>query len=449
MKLFNVWGMRNMCVRFPFSVIASFGAVASANYATHFVFSKNTSIPISLVLTMLVGVILFTALALIAERTTDNLFERMKIQSLGIIPLIFFYLSIVSKHPLNHLSESMVLLFVLWLGSAFVLLLIGQYVERNNEYACWQFSKSLFLRMFFAVFGGIFVFIACVIALHSIATLFDIPIHQNYFVIVWEWIAFVGGPLYVLQGFQRELKTYDNDTHLPELVKKFALYVLRPIAVIYFCIIYSYIVKILFISREWPIGSVALPIIFYCMVIIVSVLLLYPYQTKLLGWLRCLVWTVVPLMPVYFLAIARRIGEYGVTEARYVGILLGVWFVGVVLYTSSVKAWRPTRIVGILGIMMLLISFGPWGVFQISLQSQTGRLVGLFQEYHVLVDGKFQKKNFNELSDEKRGNIYRLARYVFDRGGSDGLSSFFTSQSKEWQTDEEYFETLFVPQNTE
>ncbi|MDP6953888.1 MAG: DUF4153 domain-containing protein, partial [Alphaproteobacteria bacterium] len=95
------------------------------------------------------------------------------------------------------------------------------------------------------------------------------------------------------------------------------------------------------------------------------------------------------LVPIVLLAVAvwARVGEYGVTEARYLLILVLVWLVLIAAGFLTRRAgltWVPLS----LAILLLIGSHGPQGAFAVSMGSQTTILKDLLQANDMLADGK-------------------------------------------------------------
>jgi hypothetical protein len=84
-----------------------------------------------------------------------------------------------------------------------------------------------------------------------------------------------------------------------------------------------------------------------------------------------------------------RIADYGITINRYIIVLLGIWLTIVCSYfalgRTNIK-FIPVS----LAIIMMLASFGYWGMFSVSERSQVNRLKGILEHYKILQDGKVQ-----------------------------------------------------------
>jgi Domain of unknown function (DUF4153) len=96
-------------------------------------------------------------------------------------------------------------------------------------------------------------------------------------------------------------------------------------------------------------------------------------------------------MPVLllFLAAYTRVSAYGLTEQRYLIVLIGVW----ALILAVLRILRPEQfdlrlVPAVLAILLLFASFGPWGAMGTSVLSQTAELAGILRDKGLLADGK-------------------------------------------------------------
>ena len=118
-------------------------------------------------------------------------------------------------------------------------------------------------------------------------------------------------------------------------------FVLVPLLLVYTAILYAYAVKIA-LAWELPKGTLGSLVVGYLLVGAATLLLGYPSRESggalrppvlaLLGGLAAL-----PVV-LLFIAVGRRIADYGVTEQRYLMVLVGVW--ALILAAASHRA-RP------------------------------------------------------------------------------------------------------------
>ena len=131
----------------------------------------------------------------------------------------------------------------------------------------------------------------------------------------------------------------------------------------------------------------------YLLIGAITLLLAYPSRDTSgplvrLFW-RYWVWLAALPVLLLFIAVFRRIADYGVTEPRYLIALVGVW--ALILAGARILSGErfDLRIVpGALSLLMLAASFGPGGAVGFSVMSQKEELAAILTEKGVLVDGK-------------------------------------------------------------
>src|SRR5688572_30329330 len=94
-------------------------------------------------------------------------------------------------------------------------------------------------------------------------------------------------------------------------------------------------------------------------------------------------WWFVALLPslaMLLVAIAKRVGQYGVTEQRYFLLVLALWLLGLALY-YGITASRNIKLIPMtLCAVALLTTMGPWSAYAVSRRSQMNRLDGLLEK---------------------------------------------------------------------
>ena len=93
-------------------------------------------------------------------------------------------------------------------------------------------------------------------------------------------------------------------------------------------------------------------------------------------------WWFVALLPslgMLLVAIAKRVGQYGITEQRYFLLVLALWLTGLAIF-YGVTASRNIKLIPMtLCAVALLTSMGPWSAYAISRKSQVGRFDHLLE----------------------------------------------------------------------
>jgi hypothetical protein len=113
-----------------------------------------------------------------------------------------------------------------------------------------------------------------------------------------------------------------------------------------------------------------------------------------------------------FIAVGRRLADYGVTEQRYLMVLIGVWALVLAILRLLRGANFDLRLVpGVLALLMFAASVGPGGAIGLSVMSQKQQLASLLTGTGILVDGKIVPRG-DGLPDNPLGTDAWRARSI-------------------------------------
>src|ERR1019366_3951409 len=197
---------------------------------------------------------------------------------------------------------------------------------------------------------------------------------------------------------------------------------------IYLLILYAYMFKII-ITAQWPVGWVSYLVIGFSIGGILSLLLIYPVRNDennkwILIFSRFFYFALFPLIILLFLAVKRRVNDYGITEQRYFILILALWLLFIAVYFLLSKSKNIKLIPVSLCILTVAASFGPWGAFNVSLASQENHLKSLLNKYSMLDKGKIVKaKDTIAFKDHKQ--ISSIIDYLVSVHGYKTLQSYF------------------------
>lgn len=386
----------------------------------------------ALLLVSVLGISLFFTIQLIGENNDWSRTQQISARMLGagILGAYFFLL----PDDFDSASGEFIYRYILYLLAAHLLVAIGPYWGRDRMSSFWQYNKTLFLRFLTAVlFSGV-LYIGLIIALGSIDVLLGVDVADQRYFQLFLPIAFIFNTWFFLVGIPRSVDIFDRIQDYPKGLKIFTQNILIPLVIIYVIILYLYTGKIIF-EWIWPEGWVAYLILSFSIAGILALLLLHPIREKTENrWIKKFSKNyfrmLVPLVILLLLAIWRRIDEYGFTVNRYFVLLLGLWLAGIVLYFIISKAQNIKVIPASLGITAFLISFGPWGAFSVSEQSQIHRLEQYLTEYEILKENVIQKASA-PVPFEGRQEISSILRYLNDTHGIEGLQPWFEEDLSE------------------
>jgi len=341
---------------------------------------------------------LITALGFVASLLGDLLAEarvaatRMRLAGQAVIVLLLFAFSYFllpdrvadARPPFWYVY--FILLFALHLGIALV-----PAVNGSGPQVLWRFNLICFLRFFFSSVNAALLFAGLALALVSVDKLFELGLDDALYPQVWIVCAFLAHPLLFLGGLPRP-EALPAEQPFPKALRFTLRFIGLPLVGLYLLILYAYVAKI-GLQWDWPDGWVAMPIFILAVISLLSYVLSLPLAASE-PWARLyhrwLFRLLLPLALVLFLALQVRLGDYGMTINRYLGLALALWLFGI----SLAYLLRPGLKIGWMPFSLLLvclfsIAAGPLGAFDWSERAQAGRVRDMAMRMNVLENGTF------------------------------------------------------------
>ncbi|NMC42339.1 MAG: DUF4153 domain-containing protein [candidate division Zixibacteria bacterium] len=412
--------------RFPLAIACAFAGTIAGLILIDRGESFSPSVLYNVLFAALLGFPLFATIALVARAKAWRLWQSAGLQVIALLALIVYAFMIPSD--LTH-APAAVLLRQLLLALALVLLaMVAPFTGRGRHNGFWQYNKVLFFRLLTAVLFSFVLFLGLSVALAALDNLFGMDIPGKRYGELWSAIAGFFAPLFFLSGVPENLDALDALEDYPRGLRVFAQYILAPLVIVYLIILYAYIAKIIG-QWNWPQGWVSRLILGFSATGIFALALLYPIRERAENrWIKSALrwfWIVIlPLVVVLVLAIWRRVSEYGLTESRYIGIALALWLAAMAVYFIFSRTKSLKIIPASLCVLAMAISFGPWGVFHVSEQSQVNRLQRLLETNHRLVDNRVTAAG-DSVGVEDTRQINAIIAYLNDTHGYAKIQSWF------------------------
>ncbi|WP_442794558.1 DUF4153 domain-containing protein [Pelobium manganitolerans] len=354
------------------------------------------------------GMAMSLALALYAE---THPLPKAKFYLSHVIILVLLALIYLLLAPNQKQADVFVLLII---GFAVHLLVaLAAFNRSSTEVGFWQLNKTFFLRFATSALYSAVLFAGLSIALLSIHTLFNIKWDSEIYLRLWIIIVGLFNTIFFLAGIPQPLAPLNQNPSYPKALKIFTQYVLIPLASIYLLILLVYEVKIL-LQWSLPNSSVAILVLGYAVFGMLSILLVHPIRKQeenkwIQFYSKSFYVLMLPLLLLLSVAIWKRVADYGITESRYILIVLALWLAFVTLY-FLIKGRDHIRIVPIsLLIVSVCAMLGPWGIKSVSKASQTARLA---------------KQLSLPVTKERDVEIRNLVRYLNENYGAKTLQPF-------------------------
>jgi len=292
---------------------------------------------------------------------------------------------------------------------------------KTDKYDTRKIWLFLDLKVAFSIIVGICVFGGFSLAIVAIRTLF-FPDWKDFYKLILSFSALSFGTIspWVLLGTIPaidKIKDVEVNEKPFNLISKF---VLIPVVIFYLIILYVYFGKVLLFS-ELPKGMTSYLILSFCGAGIITYSLVIKEAKKAAKsvsgiFVKLFFFFVAPLILLLWYAVWLRIDSYGVTENRYLlivfSLLLTIW----TAYFIISKKKNIIFITATATVFAVLISFGPWGMFETSFRSQKNRIMNIFEKHELIKDGKVIKTD-KELSFETRKDLSSALFYIEGRWG--------------------------------
>ena len=376
-----------------------------------------------LLATASLGIPLFIAFALLAERQARRGLAALLLGVLGLAVLAGFF----AGWP--RWSDTVRFGRYVQLSAAFHLLVVFvSFVRTGRLNAFWQFNRVLLERAILAaVFSGT-LFLGLALALAALDKLFGVDVPSSAYGRVWMLIAFLFNTWFFVGGVPGEPLALEERHDYPAVLRIFAQYALVPLVSIYLVILTVYLVKVVF-TWHWPSGWIGWLVSGVAGAGILSLLLVYPIaddpEQRWIGTFARRFWiAVMPSIVMLWLAIWQRVHQYGITERRYFLIVLSLWLAAMAVYHAVTRS-RDLRVIPVsLCVLTLLTLAGPWGAYAVSRGSQVGRLHAAL-ERNGMLEGGAVRAPAKEPSAEDRAEISSVVRYLVETHGTGAIAPWF------------------------
>lgn len=376
-----------------------------------------------LIITCLLGLSLLTAVVAFGESKGWTKSKISLFQALGLLflALCWFWLDTEQVHfEYIILPKYLALLLVMHLAVA-----VAPFLNQRSVRAFWDYNRNLFANLVVGAAFSLILFVGLALALLAIDQLFGVSFRGEWYLRLFAVLAGIFNTAYFLFHFpQANLSEESSDVSYTWVFRNLCKFILIPIALLYFLILYAFGAKI---GLEWelPQGWISSLVLGFSVAGIFTYLLnfylpLEDDSVLVVQFKRWFWWVLLPLTGLLFLAIGRRIGDYGVTEERFMVASLGVWLLLNCLYYLISKTDNLKFIPISLGIFALAWAFGPLSALSVSIRSQTGILTEILERNDRFAAGSM-KPSDKPLGEKDYDKIYSAIYFLAQRDGLEKL----------------------------
>ncbi|MFZ1529302.1 MAG: DUF4153 domain-containing protein [Ferruginibacter sp.] len=439
--------------RFPLEILISLAGTCIALMLTqdHLPDSKQWLL-IRLLLMCLLALPSFIAVNISTGYRNAGFTTKLLMYTVVLVAIAMLFFSFSKEHdrPKDIIRYSMLNV------AAHLLVACAGFIGRGSTHAFWQYNRVLFLRIITsAIFSGV-LFLGLIGAMAALNELFNLHLSESWYPRIFIIIAGVFNTVFFLYGIPANPQELEAGETYPKVLSIFTRFVLLPLVFIYFAILLAYEVKII-TAWQLPNGWVSNLIIAFAIAGILSILLVYPIRLlQEHKWVKVFArWfyiLMLPLIVLMFVAIGKRISDYGFTEERLIVLVTTAWLALVSLYFL----WKPQGDIRIIPFSLALLAIClQFVIFSISENSQRGRLKKLLGKYGLLKNGVAQKLQANQSIDKKDAeSIQSVVRYLAELHGKESLDPILPTKqlsagkSNEYLLSTKYLDSLGYVKNT-
>ena len=376
------------------------------------------------------GISLFFALHTVSRyrKLSRPVTAGILIAGIGVLYLIGYHFDYMMSMARE---ETMVLEVVGYALASHLLVAFLPFFRKNTLNGFWQYNKSLFLRAFTTILYTGVLFAGLSGAIAAIQELFDVEFTAKIFAYLWFVMAFPVSALIFCAGvpLADDIDALESSDDLPSGLRLFVQFVLLPLVVVYLCILYAYMGKII-LSWTLPQGWVTILIMVFSVVGMLAMLLVHPFQQLTEhAWIKVITKnyyrSLLPLLVLQYVAIFTRISDYGFTSARWAVVAITAWLTFITVYKVFFKGKNIILIPYTLCAVAILFLIGPLSHKSISVWSQTAKINRLVKTLNLIdAKGKLKVYEANATTDSLMGEIYSATRYLNRNHQCTGLEPF-------------------------
>lgn len=225
----------------------------------------------------------------------------------------------------------------------------------------------------------------------------------------------------------------DHDGEEESLAKIFRIvseYIVTPALLIYSAVLLGYGAKILF-TWNLPHGGVSVMCFIWALVFFYVMMADRAFDFKHMKWVRHLRWAAIPLLIMLWIAVTRRISDYGYTSGRYCLVLCGLM---ATIYSALelLKVEKGYYAVAATGVIIFLgaVTMPGLNYKAVTLRSQVARVNKVLESKDSLSQEQIEqiKSSWELIKDLDETKLEKLSIT------EDELKSLTGASEKKWET---------------
>lgn len=377
----------------------------------------------SLIFTAFLGVpLMFGVEAFLKVRSLHDVKTRAIAYTIGAAFLGLHFLYIDGDVSQNYLIRYFHTSLIVHL-----LVALLPYFNFREEKQFWNYNKILILTFLESgLYSGV-LYAGLALATVTVNKLFGVFIPKNFYLSLLYFCAIFFHSSVFLSKVNARLESNNDKYTYPIGLQYFVQYLLIPLVTLYTVILYFYMGKIL-LSLIWPEGYVGWLVSIVSVAGVLNLLLLEPLKESkkwIAAYAKFYYLALAPLLIMLFLAVYQRINAYGVTELRYLLLLLGAVLFALIFYFLLSKNKNIKAVPFILLAALILALAGPVSAYSVSRRSQINALKDLMRDNGLMEGGKAKEADEAEVTEGVARRITNIAQYLVRNHDSVHLEGLF------------------------
>jgi hypothetical protein len=359
------------------------------------------------------GLALTIALTSFSETRFWSDWRKWALLGGGIAVLGLYYLTI----NLDYFEVVGIWRYFGLLAIVHLLVAFSPYLNRLSVSDFWSFNARILGNFLAGAFYTMILWAGLSGAVLGVNELFELNIKSKIYMQLFSLLAGIFNTAWFLYHFP---KTYEFSKEGGTVFETLCKFILIPISVLYLLILYAYTGKIL-LQWSLPVGWVSSLVIGFAAFGIFTWLLNYMLSRQLKTWpfypyKRWFLAILLPMILLLFVAIGRRISDYGVTKERYIVAHVGLWLLSCAVYfilsqKDNIK-FVPISLAG----FILVALYGPLNMFRVGERSQTHVLEVLLEKNGLWENG-LAKPAASMEATEDYARMQDVLQYLTSRKG--------------------------------
>ncbi len=408
--------------RFPLVLVCAAVAAITAIYLVDNNQADDSASRI--LMTAILGIPFLLTLALTLEKKPLQPWQGWLIRFMGLLAIALYFFTLPKALPVSHFIR-----FVILLAGGHLLIAVAPFLIKKSNQALWQFNIHLLLRLISSVIFTLVMYVGLSLALAAMDQLLGVPLPDDIYLKLFFVLGFIFNTWYFLGGIPENPYSQADDDSFPRPLRILAQHILSTLVVVYLAIMMAYLGKII-ITSVWPSGWVGWLVSGVAVTGLLSVVLLSPLQGRpdnpWIGiYFRIFHILMIPSVVMLVLAVSKRINQYGLTEPRYLLLILSGWVMMILVVGLWSRRINLRFIPLSLGILALVISIGPWGAISLSRHSQMNRVQKKLEAASLFSHGQLIPVQADSTSAD-RTELINSFEYLISQFGLSELNSWLT-----------------------